>query len=138
MSNPYEPPKNFEFGGRATSSSENVEQLIAIAGAQRNVNLALLTYLCSAGLSVISPLLSSLGIIVSLVFSLVAAISLAKALHGTGVAIACAVFMFIPCVNLITLLVLSSGATNRLKDAGINVGFLGTSPDEVRQMFGRW
>ena len=66
------------------------------------------------------------------IFSIVATIRLANALHGTGVAVVCAILMFIPCISLITLLVLNSQATKRAKDAGYKVGLLGADPGDIR------
>jgi|GEM_PF-5009431 hypothetical protein len=136
MSNPYEPPRNFNLGPMSHGGTSDTEQLVAIAAAQRNVNLALGAYLCCALLRIISPLFGGIGALIAFVCSLVFAYTLAKALHGTGIAVVCMVLMFVPCANLITLLLLSSQATRRLKAAGIPVGFLGTSADQVRSMLG--
>jgi hypothetical protein len=46
-------------------------------------------------------------------------------ISNVGMAILVLLLSLIPCVGLIALLVINGIATNRLKDAGIHVGFLG-------------
>ncbi len=62
--------------------------------------------------------------------SLVVVFSLAKALHNTTGAVVCIALMFMPCINLLTMVALSSMATSRLKKAGIKVGLLGANPNQ--------
>jgi hypothetical protein len=68
------------------------------------------------------------------IYSLVATVRLANALHGTGWAVGFGIMVCIPVVNLIALLILSMGASRRLRDAGITVGFLGADPRAVAAM----
>jgi hypothetical protein len=57
---------------------------------------------------------------------------LAKALGYT--AIIYAIAMIIPCINLLTLLVIISRATKALKEGGVKVGLLGASRDTIQQL----
>ncbi len=57
--------------------------------------------------------------------STVFAFLLTMKISNVGMAILVLVLQFVPCVSLIALLVVSSMATKRLRNAGINVSFLG-------------
>ncbi|HEY6227041.1 MAG TPA: hypothetical protein VI282_07970, partial [Verrucomicrobiae bacterium] len=56
----------------------------------------------------------------------------AKALGFT--AIVYAIAMFIPCIGLLTLLIVVSRATSALKRGGVKVGFLGVSRDDLNRL----
>jgi predicted RNA-binding Zn-ribbon protein involved in translation (DUF1610 family) len=70
-------------------------------------------------------LVGALGLLVAGIAGLVFVVLCAMRLYSTGAAIALAILMFIPCVSLIVLLSINGKATNRLKENGIKVGFLG-------------
>lgn len=55
-------------------------------------------------------------------------------LLGEGLPVLWAIAMFIPCVNILTLLVLSSKATAWCRMYGIKVGFLGPSPESIAEL----
>jgi predicted RNA-binding Zn-ribbon protein involved in translation (DUF1610 family) len=57
--------------------------------------------------------------------ALILSVLLASKLYGTGGAILVFFLQFIPCVGLITLLVINNKATNVLRDKGFTVGFMG-------------
>jgi hypothetical protein len=40
--------------------------------------------------------------------------------------------MFVPCVNLLTLLEFNQQATTRIRDAGFKVDLLGGNPNDIR------
>jgi hypothetical membrane protein len=73
----------------------------------------------------------SLSVVLSigaLVLALVGLFRLASGLgYSTPIRVLLAVCMFLPLVNLITLLVLSSKATRALRDAGYKVGLMGAT-----------
>jgi hypothetical protein len=50
---------------------------------------------------------------------------LANKVYGLAAAICVVILSFVPCVGLITLLVVNGKATNILRDKGYHVGFLG-------------
>jgi predicted RNA-binding Zn-ribbon protein involved in translation (DUF1610 family) len=62
----------------------------------------------------------------------VLSVMLASKLWGTGGAVLVLLLQFLPCVNLLTLLKVSSKATNLLRDKGHTVGFLGPDLSEFR------
>ena len=65
------------------------------------------------------------------VISMFAIFSLAKEVYGIGVGVVCALLMVVPCVSLLTLLVVNGKATSILQQGGIKVGFMGVSPDKI-------
>lgn len=77
-------------------------------------------------------LLTSALILVTLLAIIIYGYRTADAL-GSAVPILWAVAMFFPCINLITLLVLSSRATNACRERGVPVGFLGPDLDAARR-----
>jgi len=132
--NPYEPPRaaSLDF-----SPNEHA-QLVQIARFQRAINLLILAHIGLYGVAlplqkipVLGPMVLGIAGLAVGIASIVAVVRLANVLHGTGVAVLCAILMFVPCLNLLTLLVLNSGATSRLRKAGYRVGLLGADPDEV-------
>jgi hypothetical protein len=68
--------------------------------------------------------LISLGILATIIPLVIFAYRTAKGL-GSNIAVVWAVAMFVPCVNIITLLVLSSRATSACRERNIPVGFFG-------------
>ena len=115
------------------------EMLYKVALHQRRVLmcfLALLTFnIGQVALSAIIPMaapLLAIGSLVAMIFGLFAVYRLAKALGYT--AILYAIAMLIPCVNLLTLLVVISRATKVLKENGVKVGFLGVSRETIEQL----
>jgi predicted RNA-binding Zn-ribbon protein involved in translation (DUF1610 family) len=76
------------------------------------------------------PMIAVIGLlfVVIMAASLAAwilSVLLANKLYGTGGAILVFFLQFVPCVNLITLLVVSNKATAMLRDKGLHVGLLG-------------
>jgi hypothetical protein len=63
------------------------------------------------------------------IFMIISVLRLAKALGLSQVLYV--ILMFIPCVSLIMLLILSQKATTHLQQAGIKVGLLGANPDSI-------
>lgn len=51
-----------------------------------------------------------------------------------GLPLAWAIFMFLPCVNIVGLLILSSKAQAWCKQYGIRVGLLGPSPESIEEL----
>jgi hypothetical protein len=135
--NPYEAPRH--DGPPAGSGGDvHLQKLLRIATAQRMVNLSILggvawyvVALVVRGIPILGALIIGVTWLAMIGFSIWAELKLANELHGKGVAILCAVLMFFPCLNLITLVVLNQGATGRLKQEGFKVGLLGGDPAEV-------
>lgn len=115
----------------------DVEDLRRVAAYQRRLNLSVLGYfgLVALGLTVTGAtdaacLIGIVGLGVLLV-SMIATVQLANALHGPGMAALCVLLMFIPFAGLAAMLVLSINARTRLANAGVPVGLLGASPEDV-------
>jgi cell division protein FtsX len=53
---------------------------------------------------------------------------------GAGTPILWAIAMFLPCINILTLLVLSSKAQTWCRQYGIKVGFLGPTPESIEEV----
>jgi predicted RNA-binding Zn-ribbon protein involved in translation (DUF1610 family) len=64
--------------------------------------------------------------------SLILSVLLSSKLYGTGGAILVFFLQFVPCVGLITLLVVNGKATSVLKEKGYTVGFLGADLSDFR------
>jgi len=124
------------------------ERLVTMATAQRNVimlylililaSLFLLATLIALATQFGIPekhlgLLSTLDLSVRLVFFVLVAIQggrLARAVEGAN-AMAYQILFWIPCLNVVALLVLSSRANRIMKENGIKVGFLGVNPSDI-------
>ena len=62
---------------------------------------------------------------------MVAVFLLANELYNTGIGVLCAILMIVPCISLITLLVVNGKATSFLQQHGIKVGFMGANPNTI-------
>jgi predicted RNA-binding Zn-ribbon protein involved in translation (DUF1610 family) len=78
----------------------------------------------------------AIGLLIVLVAASVAAwvssVMLAYNLYGIGGAIAFFLLQFLVCINLISLLVINSKATNLLRERGVHVGFFGADMSRLR------
>lgn len=92
-------------------------------------NIAQLTV--SAAFPMVAPILG-VGSLAAMIFGVFAVYRLAKTLGYT--AILYAISMIIPCINLLTLLVVISRATKVLKEGGVKVGLLGVSRATIEQL----
>lgn len=124
MTNPYQPTNvNVET---PPIDDDNIEQ---VRLGQRQVLIAFLFNLASGALGTAHPYLPLLGMLAALIIGVWGLVRLARGFGwGWGWVIFCLVLMLVPLVNLITLLVLNSKATSRLREAGYRVGLLGASP----------
>jgi hypothetical protein len=139
MTNPYQPPQAGHGGGSAARPGVDLDRLRKIATYQRIINVAILAdFVAMSALGAVQlPLALQLVVRVAVfavvgVGSLVAEFLLVSVLHSTLVAILCAPLMFVPCLNLIVLLVFNQQATSCLRDAGFKVGLLGGNPDDIK------
>ncbi len=128
---------DFEVNESAARSSE-LDSLRAVAKWQRAVIFALLANITmnivwmamqEPGLGV-TLLLLTLTLVV-LVIAVSSIFMLARELYDTGPAILCALLMFVPCISLITLLVVNQKATAYLQEHGVKVGFMGANPNSI-------
>ena len=72
------------------------------------------------------------GAIYCLVMLLVSIYRCSTAMGSVG--ILWVIAMFLPCLNLITLLAINSKAKTFLEKRGVKVGFVGPSPDEILRL----
>ena len=72
------------------------------------------------------------GAIFCLVMLLVSIYKCSTAMGSVG--ILWVIAMFLPCLNLITLLAINSKAKTFLEKRGVKVGFVGPSPDELMRL----
>ncbi len=140
MSNPYQSPQPFPS---AFAGGEDREKLRRVARYQQLVMYALLA---NIGLNVVSfgvqtSMQGQLGLGLALAiltaalaviaFSMTAMFLLANTLHNPIVGVICAFLMLIPCIALITLLVINQQASTYLSTHGVKVGFLGANPNPI-------
>ena len=140
MSNPYQSPEAPSSSTLPDFSGGNTREFLReVARRQRLVLLAV-------GLNIIfnvlamalntgeNPLLAigvavvALGIVA---FSMFAMFQLANRVYGMAAAIVCSLLMLVPCISLITLLVVNQRATSLLQAARIKVGLFGADPATI-------
>ena len=138
--NPYQPPGNAAAPSNLPPAER--DKLREIARYQRNINLVILCYF-GAGFLIRALNELAVGRIVGGVIAvgvLVAgayfAVMMARALYSTAVAVISGILLLVPCVGLLTLLVLNNRATARLGAAGIKVGLIGADPSEIARVLG--
>lgn len=121
QTNPYEAPK----AAIEVPQRVGVEE---IASGQKLVIYAILVNFATIVLQVVVGRIAGLLGIASLVMSVVGIIRVGRGMgFGRGSRMLLVVAMFVPLVNLITLLVLNARATTLLRNAGYKVGLLGAS-----------
>jgi hypothetical protein len=138
------------------SHSGELDRLLKVAKAQRGVNICiLLSILCYAVLFIgagtapeagagppaastaVLAVAGLAGVLVVAVLQIIYVYRLAASL-GSGVPIVWVLgIVFLSCIGLILLLVLSSKATKQLREAGFQVGLLGGNPKDVEARMGR-
>jgi hypothetical protein len=141
--NPYQPPHAGQapyqqgYGPMMPPPAER-ERLMRIASDQRMINFIVLAYFATSMLSTsaresaVMQLLVGVIAVGVVISGVVFAVRMASALHGTGIAILCAVLLFVPCVGLLVLLVLNSQATRELRKVGLRVGLLGADASQFQ------
>ncbi len=135
-SNPYESPR--EIGATPFAPDQDREKLRRVAKYQRWVLYALLAnILLNIGALAIprdnlavTALVGLLAIFVVLV-TVVSVFLLARELIHVVVAVLCAALMVIPCISLVTLLIVNQRATTYLQQRGFRVGFMGVDPKKI-------
>ena len=103
-----------------TSLARNYRNLVLWFGVQLVMTIGNQAFKAVPLLPVIAGLVTLLTLVMLTIYAYRTAASL-----GASVPVLWAVAMFLPCLNVITLLVLSSKATAACRERGIAVGFLG-------------
>ena len=143
MSNPYQSPQIPEpqyspMSQAGLAAGMNREKLRRVARYQQWVIFAIVA---QVGVNIASfaagrqdPLIQLVIVAVALVvliFVITAIGLLANELMGLGVAILCGILMIVPCISLITLLVVNQKATAYLQQHGVKVGLVGANPNLI-------
>jgi DNA-directed RNA polymerase subunit RPC12/RpoP len=131
--NPYAAPRPGRAGKPKSGKGRKKAELRSIATSQRwliiCILINILAYIaCLVSLRLGSLALALILVLVLLIASVAATVFsflLTMKISNVGMAVLVLVLSLIPCAGLIALLVINGIATNRLKDAGIHVGFLG-------------
>lgn len=132
--NPYQPPTE-SSGGAVGVLSGTREDLRKVATFQKGVLVCILLQI----FMIIGQALAPQGIreilaIASLLTSLAGSVFvflLAIRIYGVGLGILFGVLCLIPCIGLISLLVVNGKATSVLRQNGIKVGLLGANLSSV-------
>jgi len=123
QANPYEAPK-----AQVATQPFNDASIDKIARGQRLVVYAFILYFVAMALQSTLGLITGLVALAALVMALIGVFCLSSGMgHASGLKILWIVLMFVPLINLITLLRLNSSATKALRAAGYRVGLLGAS-----------
>jgi hypothetical protein len=120
-----------EAAGRSTSEGKQFRrsELRSIAMYQRGIMACILLYICTVVIAMAlpgqMPLLRLAVVLVTGLISTVLVFLLSVQLFGAGLGVLFGFLTLIPCVGLITLLVINGQATGTLRRHGYHVGFLG-------------
>lgn len=145
MSNPYQSPQPYgqpPYGsGPGYPGGQDREKMREVARYQRYIMYALLANLGlsigagatqgAAGGNLVLALAILAAAVAIALFSIVAMFMLANTLHNPVVGVLCAILVIIPCISLITLLIINQQATGYLSSRGVKVGFMGVNPDSI-------
>lgn len=62
------------------------------------------------------------------------AFQLGRAIYGVGPAVVCFLLSLVPCLGMLTILVLGGTAMDQLRKAGVRVDFMGATSEQVRNL----
>jgi hypothetical protein len=137
MSNPYQSP---QFAEPVSPHGEPVdrEKMRRVAKYQQWVLYALLANIV-INIMVMStrgadPAVTvALGVLalVIVVITMFAVFRLTNELYNVVAAVCCAALMIVPCISLLTLLIVNGRATTFLQQRGVKVGLMGANPDLI-------
>lgn len=122
QSNPYEAPKA-PIQGIPGADSKRVED---IASGQKLVIYAIVVNLATIVLQMVVGPLAAVAGLLALAMAIIGVMRLASGMAmSVASKVVLVILMFVPLINLISLLVLNSRATRQLRNAGYKVGLLG-------------
>jgi hypothetical protein len=131
--NPYEPPSvDAQVVGVRSGSRHDLR---SVAQYQKGILVCILIYFIAVLFQVglppeLRPVLA-LGVMLLGIVGTVFVFLLAMKVYSTGVGILLGILTLVPCIGLITLLVVNGKATAILKQNGIRVGLLGANLSEI-------
>jgi hypothetical protein len=131
------PPPDSVESNYPRPGADDRQMLRDIAAAQRQVIICVLCQIGIVILDGVGAAIQMMAIILVgdvlalalLVFMVISIVKLSKALAQPAVLYA--ILMFVPCISLIVLLVLSGKASARLQQAGVKVGLMGADPNAI-------
>jgi hypothetical protein len=129
--NPYAPPKR--IGKAKSGKGKKKAELRSIAQYQRFLMISILSYIVTyiaffaafRGGAPAVALLFLAAVVIAGLAATVFSFMLTMRISNVGMAILVLLLSVIPCAGLIALFIVNGIATRRLRDAGIDVGFLG-------------
>ncbi|HWD37821.1 MAG TPA: hypothetical protein VG944_03170 [Fimbriimonas sp.] len=127
------PPTNYP----RSNPLDDRSVLKEVAVAQRQVMYCVLGQVCVGILNGVATATSLTALalfdgVLALALLVFMIISVVKLVNALGLsAVLWVILMFVPCVSLIALLMLSQKATTRLQQAGIKVGLMGADPNSI-------
>ncbi len=142
--NPYRSPQAHEPAAAKPPAGGSVDIVLEMATAQRGMIWLLLAKLgvdMTANMVMNGVSEKAVLLTVAVVFLVVeVAIAyfvfrLANVIYGVGPAIVCVALTIIPCLGIFTVVILNGNVTDRLRKAGVKVGFMGATKmqmDELR------
>ena len=113
------------------SATFTVNEIYKIAKYQRYIILAILLNLIISVLAYFVPPLAILSLVISLAILILFILFSNAIKNSVIVTIICAILMFVPIISLILLLIITSRATAILRNAGLKVGLLGVSKQDL-------
>jgi hypothetical protein len=145
VSNPYQSPQSYGQpsyqpgypGGEDREKTRSVAryQRLVMYALLANIGLNILSFALQGSMRGPGGLLISLAVLVGglgvIGFSMTAMFLLANTLHNPIIGAICAFLVLIPCVALITLLVINQQASTYLTARGVKVGFMGADPNSI-------
>ena len=131
---PYQPP----LTSGHSDDDPSRQEARAVATYQRYVLFAVLASIGANILYMVAGQMSSAAAIAAIIllvgvgiFSMVSIFLLARQLMGIVAGVICTILMLVPCISLITLLVVNQKATSFLQLKGIKVGLMGVNPNTI-------
>jgi hypothetical protein len=127
--NPYQPSSTTS----SIQAQPHDDEAYQIAKAQKLVLYALLSSILLnifgifLGGTEVTAILVLVGYVAVAAFSMYAIFALAKLTSSTGVGVFCAIMMIVPCISLLTLLIINQKATGFLTGRGYKVGLMGAN-----------
>jgi hypothetical protein len=137
MSNPYASP---QYVSNVAAEPEERQKLRRVAKYQQWVLYALLGQIGvnvailggrAAGFDAVPSLIAIFAGLPVAIFAMVAVFLLGREVYNSAVGVVCAILMLLPCIALLTLLVVNGKATSYLQARGVKVGLMGANLNTI-------
>jgi hypothetical protein len=114
----------------------NRDALRNVATYQKGILVCILFYIVLVVIQFLLPpdlrLFLGIAAVVLSITATVFVFLLATQVYSTGLGVLLAILTLIPCIGLITLLIINNKATNVLRKHGVRVGLLGAKPSDIK------